>query len=252
VGALQPYDSNQGEERVRNQRWLDWPALLNARDLGGLPVGAGVTPFGAIIRSDGLDRLTGPGLEAMQAYGVATIIDLRAPRERATWPNQARHLPGYRGLELADDRSLEWVTGRFNHDRKGWYVWYLEARASRVAAVLRAIADAPRGGVVVHCAIGKDRTGIIVTLLLALAGVEWEAIVADYLLSAEGLESLVEEEPDPSKRAQLRRWFKPDPELVVELLTHVHERYGGVDGYLRSVGLHDGERMRLRQRLVSR
>ncbi|MEO6061619.1 MAG: tyrosine-protein phosphatase, partial [Thermoflexales bacterium] len=58
-------------------RTVRWSACLNVRDLGGLPLrGGGRTRFGAIVRADGLFRLTPAGLEEVRAYGIRTVIDL--------------------------------------------------------------------------------------------------------------------------------------------------------------------------------
>jgi protein-tyrosine phosphatase len=83
---------------VTDDRWLAWPALLNVRHLGSLPTAAGPTTSGAVVRADDLHRLTEQGLAALRAYGVNTIIDLRAPRELVKLPSPVRHHPGYRPL----------------------------------------------------------------------------------------------------------------------------------------------------------
>jgi protein tyrosine/serine phosphatase len=61
-----------------NGRLLSWEALLNARDLGGIPSAHGPVRHGAIVRSDALYRLNEAGHAALVAYGVRTVIDMRA------------------------------------------------------------------------------------------------------------------------------------------------------------------------------
>lgn len=229
---------------------MDWPALLNARDLGGLPAGAGPTRFGAVVRSDSLARLTPAGLGAMHSYGVETVIDLRAPSERAHWPSPVQGWRGNRARPVFDDAALEFLEERFSDDQAGFYVWALESRAQGIAAILKAIADAPPGGVVIHCGIGKDRTGIVAALLLALLEVGREAILSDFILSGERLSQLAEEEPDRDRRAQLRTWYRPAPELLSEMLNMLDDRHGGVTDYLRAAGVDDATQTRLRHHLT--
>jgi hypothetical protein len=126
----------------------------------------------------------------MHSYGVETVIDLRAPGERASWPSPVQGWRGYRARPVFDDAALEFLEERFSDDQAGFYVWALESRAQGIAAILKAIADAPPGGVVIHCGIGKDRTGIVAALLLALIEVGREAILSDFMLSGERLSPL--------------------------------------------------------------
>src|SRR5206468_8651090 len=67
------------------------------------------------------------------------------------------------------------------------YLIFLERFNENVAAAIRAVANAPEGGVVIHCAGGKDRTGLLTAFLLHLAGVGTDEIAADYALSEERL-----------------------------------------------------------------
>ena len=117
----------------------------------------------------------------------------------------------------------------------------------RIARAISAIANAPEGGVLVHCYAGKDRTGIVVALLLALVGVPKETIVDDYTVSADYLRPLWEEQ---------RRLAIPTvppgspPEAMAEMLEHLGQAHGGAEAYLRTAGVTDEEIARLRERLV--
>jgi protein-tyrosine phosphatase len=90
----------------------------------------------------------------------------------------------------------------------------------------------------VHCGVGKDRTGIVAGLLLAVAGVARDAILADYTLSGDRLRGL-----------RPRRWFRTDPGHLAALLDRVDERHSGVAGYLRWAGLDERCQRRLGDRL---
>ena len=70
------------------------------------------------------------------------------------------------------------------------YLGYLSDRGENVVAAVRLLADPDAGPALVHCAAGKDRTGVFVALVLDAIGVERDAVVADYALSAEQVEAL--------------------------------------------------------------
>lgn len=236
---------------MEGERWVDWPALLNARDLGGLPAGASTTRSGAIVRADSLASLTDAGLAAMRSHGVVTVVDLRSPGERARWPSPVQGWSGYRARPMFDDAAMTFLEQRFSNDSSGFYSWALESRSGEIAETLRDIGEAPPGGVVIHCGVGKDRTGIVVALLLELAGVDREAILADFLLSGDRLMPLADEEPDPARRAERRRLLQAEPELLTEMLKRLDGRHGGVANYLLNAGVDDATQERLRHRLTS-
>ncbi|HKF75242.1 MAG TPA: tyrosine-protein phosphatase [Candidatus Dormibacteraeota bacterium] len=231
----------------RPDRVLTWPALVNARDLGGLPSGEGTTRFGAVVRTDSLARLTAAGLAAMLGHGVTTVVDLRSPRELRAAPSPFRGRVGYRHLPFLDDAALLEV-GRYDSFEDG-YRWQVESQMARIGAVLAGLAGAPAGGIVVHCAAGKDRTGIVVALLLTLAGVDRDAIAADYALSAPALTGVLEgelaAEPDRERRARLRRVYDARPDVILSMLAHLDERFGGVAAYLDAAGVDGAARARL-------
>ncbi len=239
------------------RRALDWEALLNARDLGGLPTRDGrQTRFGAIVRSDNLVHLTAAGKAALLDYGIRTVVDLRLPFELKEEPDpfatRDGHPVTYRNISFIDpaaDRPADRMT--LAED----YVGMLRRFRPQVSAVMSAVAAADEGGIVIHCAAGKDRTGLIAALLLALAGVPAEAIAEDYALSRANLRPreerwLAEGPGDRAERESALAWSRATPEVMLEVLSDTDTRYGGVEGYLRSVGASDAEMDRIRARLA--
>ncbi len=130
----------------------------------------------------------------------------------------------------------------------------LDAFRQRVGAVVQAVAAAPEGGVLIHCFAGKDRTGIVTALLLALAGVPRATIAADYVLSDSYLQPLYAEllaaVEDRSERERRAREYQSLPESILAVLDHLDARYGGVAAYLRGAGVSDDQMERIRRRLV--
>jgi protein-tyrosine phosphatase len=232
---------------------LRWDNLLNARDVGGLPAGGRQTRFAALVRSDSLRRLTPDGQAALLAYGVTTIVDLRSPRELLAAPSPLADHPGYLSMSFMEDGSLG-APSRFESASENYLAW-LATHAAGIAAILQGIAEAPPGGVLVHCAAGKDRTGVVVALLLSVAGVDRDAIAEDYALSIWWNEGVRDEDeiatgPDAAERLRDRRIFYPRRENMIAMLAELDRRHGGVDRYLSAIGVGADVRERLAARLV--
>ena len=133
------------------------------------------------------------------------------------------------------------------------YLVFLEHYAQNVAAAVRAVADAPEGGVVIHCAGGKDRTGLVTAFLLHLAGVATEEIARDYALSEERLrarhDKWIEEAETEEERERLKRMAQTPADSIKGVFSELERRYGSVEGYLRHGGLTNDELARARARL---
>jgi protein-tyrosine phosphatase len=194
-------------------RTVSWDGFFNTRDLGGLPTRSGrPTRSGAFFRSADLRFVTGTGWAQARDSGVRTIVDLRNADEiRPTEGNSPTTLsgsaqfaaaaagpptpPGIDRVEvpLDDIEDIEFWQHLNREQLNGsplYYPIFLRRKADRCAAVSTAIARSAPGGVLFHCGAGRDRTGLVALLLLALAEVEPEAIAADYDLTAEALPPL--------------------------------------------------------------
>lgn len=240
-------------------RRLEWDALLNARDLGGLPTASGrQTRRGALVRSDSLAALTPAGREALLAYGVRTVVDLRLPFEVKAEPNpfagRGRHGVAYHNVSFIDPASRPpGIATTLAED----YTGMLDRFGRRVATVVRTIAEAADGGVVIHCAAGKDRTGLIVALLLATLGVAPERIAEDYALTAEALRTrderyLAEGPGDRAEREHAIRHVRARPEVMAEVLAGLDRLHGGAEPYLLAAGVRSAHLDRIRDRMLAR
>jgi protein tyrosine/serine phosphatase len=134
------------------------------------------------------------------------------------------------------------------------YLGYLGDRADAVVGAVRALAHGGPGASVVHCAAGKDRTGVVVALSLAVAGVPHEEIVADYAMTAEIIEALVAKlKASPTYAEDMERRdvasHTPRAETMDRVLTLLDERHGGPTGWLDAHGFGAGEQAALRARL---
>jgi protein-tyrosine phosphatase len=135
--------------------------------------------------------------------------------------------------------------------------YVLTARLSHanIASAIAAVSGAPTGGVVIHCHAGKERTGIVAALLLAIADVPDETLAEDWTASDAYLQPLYEEwianETDPTIRAKRAAGFVTLPEHIMDVLAHVRRTHGSVDEYLLAGGLRADQLERARRRLVS-
>jgi protein-tyrosine phosphatase len=218
---------------IANRR-LTWPDCQNTRDLGGLPRGGGVTRMGVLVRSDSIANLTPAGREAMVAYGITTVIDLRTDGELLRAPNPCADNAGpvYRHLPLIDDSmmvGLDEASGMFDR-----YMWMLDGRPEAFRPILETVAAAD-GGVVFHCFAGTDRTGLVAALLLSLAGVPDAAIAADFAETDAQLARRYQEwlaATAPERRSEMREELRCPPDRILGVLDHLRQRWGGVRGYL--------------------
>jgi protein-tyrosine phosphatase len=208
-------------------RTLRWPDCENVRDLGGLPTtdGGRIRP-GALIRADDLCQLTPASVAALREYGIRRIIDLRGSLEAEQDPGPFAGDDMYRRVPFIDEEADRDRDPAEEATLLATYRASVERNAAHIAAGITALASAPPGGVLVHCAAGRDRTGVHVALALRVAGVAVDDIAADYALSPECT-----------------------PEVIVATLGVIEERHGSVPEYLRGAGVAPEHLIDLRRRL---
>jgi protein tyrosine/serine phosphatase len=232
---------------------LDWPGCFNVRDLGGLPAAGGRrTRRGAIVRADSLGRLTEQGWQALVAHGVRTVVDLRNDEERiedaAPRPSEivTVHVP----LDGTNDRSF-WKpieeTAEFGTPL--YYRAHLMRKPELSVAAIAAIARAQPGGVVFHCVGGRDRSGQIAMLLLSLAGVAAEAIVADYELSQERLAGLFAAMGREDEGAEIAAFLAERGTSTAEVIATTLSSMD-LEATLRAGGMTDEDLAALRERML--
>ena len=252
--------------------WIELDGAVNVRDLGDLPTEDGQkTARGSLLRADNLQELSpGDVTKLVRDIGVTTIVDLRstneleaegpAPLDAVASVRHAHH-PVLPELGTNTDVVADALMARDRLDRSrypdnpvtGHYLGYLEDRPDQVAGALRSVAQA-QGAALVHCAAGKDRTGVVVALALTVAGVPASSVVADYAASGERVEAIMARlrrsrlyaRDVDSKPAGLHR---PRPETMTAFLEQMRARYGGVARWLTGHGLSAEELDALRVKL---
>ncbi|HWQ14365.1 MAG TPA: tyrosine-protein phosphatase [Roseiflexaceae bacterium] len=238
-------------------RRIELEGAFNVRDVGGYPTHDGrTTRWRRLLRADSLHRLTPADQRALLEYGVRTIIDLRRPSEVARDPNVFAAAGGvaYRNLPLFGDELTPVVETPARSLDELYRLW-LDHCHTQIGAVLAGVAEAEAAPVVVHCFVGKDRTGLVVALALGAAGVPHETIADDYALSAGLLAPLIVELRERVRLAgeDLERYDRmtiSPREKMLGVLGYLDERYGGVPGYLEAIGLSAAQVERLRRLLL--
>ncbi|MEU8395971.1 tyrosine-protein phosphatase [Nonomuraea sp. NPDC048892] len=256
-------------------RWIDLEGAVNARDLGGLPTrDGGRTRHGRIFRSDNLQGLT-PGDVSLlvDELNLRHVVDLRStPEVRLEGPGPLTRVPevshhhltlfaeGGRHTDVdADvidaDRVLPWAERVLDEELRvtGFYYGYLRDRPDAVVAALRAMA-LNDGASVVHCAAGKDRTGVLSAMALEIAGATRAAIVEDYLVTGERLERVLKRLRGSATYrddldARPADYHLPKAGNIEQFFGVLDDRFGGVLGWLGRHGWTDADTETMRARL---
>ena len=225
--------------------------VSNVRDVGGMPSAGGRVRSGVLLRSGQLSGATTAGASALRA-SVDHIVDLRDGEEVAAEPTEIEgpdttHLP----LFLGSVRSF------FEADTSldDLYLHLLEESGQRLVEAIRIISRGRR--TLVHCTVGKDRTGVTVALALSAVGADREAVIADYALTESQLpaqrsrriaEYLRTQHPEAVHAVALATQ-SPAP-VMRRLLEQIDERWGSAAGYLRAQGMTEDELTALSTALV--
>jgi protein-tyrosine phosphatase len=223
-------------------RRLPLKSASNVRDLGGYcTAGGGTTRWRAFLRADAPNELDREDVRLLMGYGLATAIDLRTEEEQARQPSAFAREGGVRFLScpLVTDSFLDDVVGQGHFDRL--YEVIAEHGKAGIAKAFHAFAsEAPC--VLFNCTAGKDRTGVLAALLLDLAGVPREDVLADYMTSY--VFNRVRLGGLPKGASKEEPWWRAlnsDFENIERFFEQVEGGYGGTRAYLRAIGLGDGE-----------
>jgi protein-tyrosine phosphatase len=243
-----------GEE---GRRHIKIDGCYNLRDVGGYATSDGRrTRWRALLRSDSLHRLTPEGWRGLRDHGLRTIIDLRRPAEveRAGYQLEAESGARYYHMPIFDDEAYH-VVDMPARDLDELYRLLLDNCAAQFAAVLRAIGAEGAAPALIHCAVGKDRTGLAVALALGVAGVPRATIAEDYALSRELLAPLYDdwrayEREHGGDLERLERMIDTRSETMLRTLDYVDAHFGGIEGYLGWAGFTESERRSLREALI--
>lgn len=233
------------------RRVITTDSIHNLRDLGGYPTVDGrTTRWRRLFRSDSLHRATGSDIPAVQALGLRTVIDLRTPEEidlKGRFPADLHPVDlhyisvidstwGDDGMAVDEETKavdfLEWAY----HDM-------LAKGGDRFVEAYHVLSGAEALPGLYHCAVGKDRTGILSLLILGSLGVRTEYIAADYGLTEEGMARMLEWAKVHSPESVMRYDAMPHvylaaaPEAMFRIVATLEAEHGSVRNYVEHLGV---------------
>ena len=255
-------------------RHIRFDSIENFRDFGDYAAGQRRLKSGLLYRSANQAMATEADLAKLAGLNLSVIIDLRRANEREK--NPSRRWEGFAAQvienDIGQDSTDEWATfiagsdltpGSFHAYMMDYYrqAPFQRRHIDLYQRYFQALA-ATEGPILVHCAAGKDRTGIICALTHHVAGVHDDDIVADYLLTndPERLEKrlpmirqvIVEETGRVADDAALMVAMRVEAEYLEEAFVVMRDQAGSLDGYLDDVlGLDADLRSRLQDRLLA-
>lgn len=212
----------------------------NVRDLGGYACEGGVTKWNTFLRADNMNMLCREDIDFLKEYGLGTVIDLRSDGELAEKPNTLAKEPGidYHHLSFMVGDVTDVTQLNITDGLKFLQMFYLELiknETGMVTKILNTIAAAKEGAVLFHCSAGKDRTGITAMLLLAIAGVAPQDIVANYQItytynSRNPVMQAMEHSGDPGL-------VSSEADSMELVLRQILDTYGDFKSYFSAIGI---------------
>lgn len=250
-------------------------ALDNFRDYGDYATAAGRhVATGRLFRSGHQARASEADLDRLAAFGIGTVVDLRRPSERREQPSrrppgfsgvvidsphddggEAPHMTFLRTADLTPDSGRRFMTDTYRR------LAFEPSHLDLFARYFRALGEAD-GPVLIHCAAGKDRTGLLAALTHHLLGVHRDDMVADYLLTNTAVD-LERRAPGIARQLEARTgraashdavvaFLGVEPVYLETALAEIAALYGSTDAYLeQALGVDTALRDRIGARLAT-
>ena len=244
-------------------------SVRNFRDIGGIRAnGCGKIREGLLFRSATVDNISGKDIKLLKEMNIRTIIDLRAPQEARRF---RRKITGIDRITLSLDfqnKTRERIKPYIY--RKGseqiladisnqLYLEILDTAAPVFRRLVELIINEDAAPILVHCQAGKDRTGIIIALLLLALGADREQIRNDFLRSNDELLPWFRKMMRIRKILTLGRFPAEQMLQIVavkerninSVIDRVQMHYNGIEGYLSSTGFDTARLKELRQKICT-
>jgi len=255
-------------------RHIPLQGVENFRDFGDYAAGQGRLKKGVLFRAAHQAEATDDDLAAMAALGIVTLVDLRRPNERERDPS--RRWDGFAAEVIDNDlgatgedpwhtflRSSDLSVGSIRDYMMEYYrrAPFKERHLDLFRRYFQAVAQA-RGPVLIHCAAGKDRTGLLAALTHHVAGVADDDVIEDYLLTnneerfarrgprfATIIETATGRRPSD---AAMRAAMGVEADYLATALARMKAQHGSIDGYLeQAVGLDAASREAVRAHILA-
>ncbi|MEM7029873.1 MAG: tyrosine-protein phosphatase [Chloroflexota bacterium] len=237
----------------KGRRHLPLAGAHNIRDIGGYTTQDGqATRWRTFLRADSLHNLSPDSQKALIDYGLRTIIDLRFSHELDDEPNvfaQSDQV-NYVNISLLEEAAPS-APRRILPNLESMYKFMLDERHTAMKAIFDTMLT-DGFPVLIHCTVGKDRTGLVSALMLGLAGVDNQTIAEDYALTAHyGQDLFAELREKAAARGRdldaYEKYLEAKPEAMLNTLAHLEKHYHDVPTYLQEIGLSQAEVSQLQQ-----
>jgi len=258
----------------KSSAFVPTQGIHNLRAYGGWAVpGGGRVKTGLLWRSGHHVEATDSDLDAFDALGVRTIIDLRGVTERSRFPcrrhasfdaeilaydgetsNSPPHMGDGAPVTMTAKRAFDRMTAVYtrmpvNPAMIAMFSRYFEALATREGASL------------VHCFAGKDRTGVAASLLLHVLGVSRDDVIAEFLRTNDApTKHILERQSLPRMRdvyagiedEAIENLINVRPEYIATYFGEIERDHGSIDAYLaQTLGVDEARKARLKDILVA-
>lgn len=257
-----------------SDRLPPFQAIDNFRDYGGYAVAGARVARGRLYRSAHQARATEADLAQLAQLNIATVVDLRRPSERRDQPSrrpsgwagrviesahddggEAPHITFLKTADLTEDSGRAFMTGTYRR------LPFEAAHVDLFSRYFRALAE-DAGPVLIHCAAGKDRTGLLAALTHSLLGVSRDDLINDYLLTniavdlegrAEGIaKKLTEMTGRPASHGAVVAFLGVEAEYLDGAFAEITARHGSLQAYLeQALGVDDALAEGIRARLAA-
>jgi protein-tyrosine phosphatase len=229
-------------DQLETAAWAEQlPTHFNLRDLGGRTAADGRSVrTGKLFRGASLHRLEPAHHDLLAELEIATAIDLRTGDEVAhgTYANvgaTVHHLPMFAATPTFEEPIEDPATALVDA-----YLWMLGEAGPAISAALELLCDPASYPGVIYCAAGKDRTGVLVAIVLDLLGVPRDRIAADYTLSDAPSQALRDWRAalDPGRRDPVPAGiYRAPADAMPHFFDALEHRFGSLDAYLTGVGI---------------
>jgi protein-tyrosine phosphatase len=237
----------------RYERHVALENALNFRDVGGYETSSGGRlRWRMLFRAASLSELSAADVATLRALGLTTVIDLRSRDEVESDRFPVSELPvGFHHLPLVeqaiDPSRQEVTTGRLVER----YCEIAELGTPSIARAFALLAERETYPAVVHCLAGKDRTGILIALVLSVLGVSDQTVFADYALSAAAMAVFKERRARPGLTdSEDNELFSALPGTMAGLFERLRADHGSAEAFVRHTGVTAAQIERLREALV--
>ena len=234
-------------QETADDRRLVLAGTFNVRHVGGYRTTTGALLTDRLVwRGDALHAVDDAGRQTLTELGLRTVVDLREDGERERQPNllegvgaRVVALPLYAGARLEPGPELEAMRAG---DLTGMYLRIIAGHGAQIAAAIAELAQPGALPALVHCTAGKDRTGLVVALLLSALGVSDDDVAADFALTERYLDdafvAALRATPFSATDEMPERVYRgADPAWMLAALAEVRERHADAANYLFEHGL---------------